>query len=345
MIKRLNRSRRNKVFWLLGIALMGIAFYSLSAGAVTTTLHQVAEALIAPITGAPLSVEQQVIVHLRLPRLLFALLVGAGLAGAGVACQGLFRNPLADPAMIGVAAGAALGAALTIVLGSAIFSLSITPSAFVALGAFIGGLAAVLCVWLIGHRSQGIATLLLAGIAINAIIFAAIGLLQYLANDQQLRDLTFWSLGSLSAANWLRLAWVAPCIMVSILLLAQQSKVLNALALGENEAQYLGFSVQKSRHHILFFTALCVGAAVAFTGVISFVGLVVPHLLRLILGADHRYLLPAAALGGALLVASADVLARTLIIPAELPLGVLISLVGGPFFLWLLLHTPWRNTP
>lgn len=331
-------SRRPLVFASLIALLLVAALYYLGSGAVAVEGWQVLRALWYWASNTPLNMEQQVVTQLRLPRLLFAMVVGAGLAASGVASQGLFRNPLADPAMIGVAAGAALGASLTIVFGSRLG----LPSAagLVAAGAFVGGLTASFLVWLIGYRSGSIATLLLAGIAINAIVFAAIGLLQYLANDQQLRDLTFWSLGSLSAASWSRLAWVAPCVLVPVYFLMRQTRALNAFLLGEQEAAFLGFAVRRSQHLVLVFTALAVSASVAFTGVISFVGLVVPHLLRLILGPDHRPLLPAAALGGALLVVVADALARTLAMPAELPLGVLISLVGGPFFLWLLLRSP-----
>lgn len=323
------------------VLLVMVILYSLSAGAIDTSVKQIMDAFYQWMIGGQLSIEQQAIVQLRLPRILLALFVGSALAGAGVASQGLFRNPLADPAMIGVAAGAALGAAISIVILNQLVA-SMTP-AIIALGAFIGGLSASFLVWLIGYKSGGTATLLLAGIAINAIVFAAIGLLQYLANDQQLRDITFWSLGSLNAASWQRLQWIAPCVVVSLIVLLSQTRALNALLLGENEAMFLGFNVKRTQHLVIFFTALAVSSAVAFTGVISFVGLVVPHLLRLIIGPDHRVLLPASIIGGAILVALADVMARTLAAPADLPLGVLISLVGGPFFLYLLLRSPWRN--
>lgn len=330
-------SRQRKTFIALWVLLVLASTYYLSAGAIAVDTGQTFTALWQSFFHQPLSMEQQVITHLRFPRLVFAMLIGAGLAASGVASQGLFRNPLADPAMIGVAAGAALGASVTLVLIGSIGQ--IAPASLVATGAFIGGLFASFIVWIIGCRSGSVATLLLAGIAINAIVFAAIGLLQYLANDQQLRDLTFWSLGSLSAASWSRIALIAPCILISLYFLHRQTQGLNALLLGESEAAFMGFSVKRIQHLVLIFIALAVSASVAFTGVISFVGLVVPHLLRLILGPDHRPLLPAAALGGALLVVIADCLARTLAIPAELPLGVLISLIGGPFFLWLLLRS------
>lgn len=336
-----SRQGYSKKQWL-GLGLLAVlllaAMCSLQVGAVKTSLHQVVSAMLYWAgEEATLGLEQQTVLMLRLPRLLLAMLVGSALAVSGVACQGLFRNPLADPAMIGVAAGAAFGAAITIVLSNVLLGTAVASTGSVALGAFVGGLLATLAVWLIAYRGVGVATLLLAGIAINAIVFAGIGLLQYLANDQQLRDLTFWSLGSLGAASWERLLWVAPGILLSIAVLIKQAKALNALLLGESEAHFMGFSVQRVQQITLLFTALAVSLAVAFTGVISFVGLVVPHLLRLVIGPDHNALLPTAALGGAILVVVADTLARTIAAPAELPLGVLISLIGGPFFLYLLI--------
>lgn len=327
-------SRRSVVFGGLAGLLLAIICWYLTSGAIAIGHKEVVAALSKTVMGEPLSLHERVVTELRLPRLLFGMLVGAGLAASGVASQGLFCNPLADPAMIGVSAGAALGATATIVLGVGVFG-------SVAAGAFVGGLAATFLVWIIGHRQGGVATLLLSGIAINAIAFSAIGLLQYLANDRELRDLTFWSLGSLGGASWSRLWLVAPCVLIPVWVLSRHTTALNALLLGEQEAAFMGFAVKRIQRVILVFTALAVSASVAFTGVITFVGLVVPHLLRLIMGPNHRQLLPAAALGGAILVPAADTLARTLAAPAELPLGVLIALLGGPFFLWLLLRTPY----
>lgn len=338
-IRRVLPRRHLLVFISLPVLLVLMAGVYLSSGAVSVSGSRVLVALWQGLTGQPLAGKELVVTMLRLPRLLFGMVVGAGLAAAGVASQGLFRNPLADPAMIGVSAGAALGATLTIVLGASLGMADGSPGR-VAAGAFVGGLVASFVVWLFGHRKGSIATLLLAGIAINSIAFAGIGLLQYLASNQELRDLTFWSLGSLVGASWFRLMLVTPCILVPIFLLARQTSALNALLLGEHEAAFLGFPVRRIQKLVLVLVALTVSASVAFAGVISFVGLVVPHLLRLIMGPDHRYLLPASALGGALLVPAADTLARTLAVPAELPLGVLIALLGGPFFLWLLVRTP-----
>jgi iron complex transport system permease protein len=291
--------------------------------------------------------QETVLLAIRLPRAVLGLLVGAGLAVAGAALQGLFRNPLADPGLIGVSNGAALAAAVTIVLGGAgVFGLPdwLLPH-LLPLSAFAGGGAATWLVYLIATREGGtdVAVMLLAGVALNAIVGAAIGLLIFLSDDQELRDLNFWLLGSLGGATWDRLAVAAPLILLPSLALIAQGRRLNALLLGEVEAGHLGVAVERTKRTIVLLAAMAVGASVALTGVIGFVGLVVPHLIRLVIGPDHRTLLPASILLGAALLLVADVLARTVALPAELPIGILTSTVGGPFFLWLLLRqrTQW----
>ena len=291
--------------------------------------------------------QETVLLAIRLPRAVLGLLVGAGLAVAGAALQGLFRNPLADPGLIGVSNGAALAAAATIVLGGAgVLGLPawLVPH-LLPVSAFLGGVAATWLVYLIASRegSTDVAVMLLAGVALNAIVGAAIGLLIFLSDDQELRDLNFWLLGSLGGATWDRLAVAAPLILAPALLLIAQGRQLNALLLGEVEAGHLGVAVERTKRTIVLLAAMAVGASVALTGVIGFVGLVVPHLIRLLIGPDHRVLLPASILLGAALLLMADVLARTVALPAELPIGILTSTVGGPFFLWLLLRqrTQW----
>ncbi len=335
------RLRRRQVLVLPALLLLVVvvATWSLGSGAVAIDAREVAGALWRMVTGAAATGDDTIVTTLRLPRTLFGLVVGAGLAAAGVAMQGLFRNPLADPALIGVSSGAAFGAVATIVFGGTWFAHGTPPDA-IALGAFASGLSSTLVVWSIGRRRPGVATLLLAGVAINAIALAGVGWLQYLASERQLRDLTFWSLGSLAGTDWKRLFIVLPCVGLPLLILPTQARALNALLLGEHEAAFLGFRPARVQKLLIALVALMVSSAVAFTGIISFIGLVVPHLLRLSLGPDHRLLLPASALGGAALVPAADTLARTLAAPAELPLGVLTALVGGPFFLWLLLRSP-----
>jgi|TARA_R110002126_G_scaffold74484_3_gene185787 iron complex transport system permease protein len=275
------------------------------------------------------------------------ILVGATLALTGAAMQGLFRNPLADPGLIGVSSGAALGAALMIVLGSSMLSALpsfVLPYATV-LGAFAGGVITTWLVYRLGQSVQGtsVASMLLAGIAIAAISGAVIGMLSYLADDAMLRTLTFWNMGSLGSANYQRVAVLALCCALVWWRLPRQAKALNALLLGESEARHLGVDVERVKRELVLLTALGVGACVAAAGLIGFVGLVVPHLVRLLLGADHRRVLPVSMLLGASLLLLADVGARLLIAPAELPLGIITALLGAPFFLALLMRAQRRG--
>lgn len=274
---------------------------------------------------------RQVLLEIRLPRVLFSALAGAALAVTGVAMQALFRNPLAEPGLVGISSGGALGAVAAIVLTAGGF-LTIAASAFV------GSLGATWIAYLLGRRHPGMAGLLLAGIAVNAIAGSAIGLFTYLADDRQLRDLTFWSLGSLAGGTWEIVRLLGPWILVLLAWICLQWRALNALLLGEREAGHLGYALKPLRRRLMFVIALVIGPLVAVTGGIGFVGLVVPHLVRMVLGAHHRHCLPVAAVGGALLLVLADWVGRIAVIPAELPIGLVTSLIGGPFFLWLLLR-------
>lgn len=274
---------------------------------------------------------RQVLLEIRLPRVLFSALAGAALAVTGVAMQALFRNPLAEPGLVGISSGGALGAVAAIVLTAGGF-LTIAASAF------IGSLGATWIAYLLGRRHPGMAGLLLAGIAVNAIAGSAIGLFTYLADDRQLRDLTFWSLGSLAGGTWEIVRLLGPWILVWLAWICLQWRALNALLLGEREASHLGYALKPLRRRLMFVIALVIGPLVAVTGGIGFVGLVVPHLVRMVLGAHHRHCLPVAAVGGALLLVLADWVGRIAVVPAELPIGLVTSLIGGPFFLWLLLR-------
>lgn len=283
-----------------------------------------------------------VLLELRLPRVLLGLEVGAALAVSGALMQGLFRNPLADPGLIGVSSGAALAAAATIVLGDRLLAGAgaALPFALLPIGAFCGGLVTTLLIYAIATRAgqTSMATMLLAGVALSAFAGAATSLLAFLSDDRQLRDLTFWSLGSLNGASWSKTAIVAAIVTPLLLAAPLLGGALNALALGEAEAFHLGIRVQRVKAATILLVALAVGASVAAAGVVGFVGVVAPHIVRLATGPDHRRLLPLAMmLGGALLVA-ADAFARVLAAPAELPLGVLTAAIGSPFFLWLLLR-------
>ncbi|ASL47663.1 Hemin transport system permease protein HmuU [Burkholderia sp. AD24] len=279
-----------------------------------------------------------VLLQIRVPRVVLALLVGAGFGSAGSALQALFRNPLADPGLIGISSGAALGASTLIVLGPMVGALSLV---WLPAAAFLGALTVAALVYRLAAARGRLALplLLLAGIAINALAGAAIGLLTYLADDAQLRSLTFWSLGSLGGAQWPVLGAVAPFVVIGALVIARNSHALNALQLGETEAQHLGVPAQAVKRTVLVASALGVGALVSCTGVIGFIGLVAPHCVRLACGPDQRVVMPGAMLLGATLTVLADLAARTVAAPAEVPLGILTALLGAPFFLALL----WRS--
>lgn len=281
--------------------------------------------------------------HIRLPRVLLSGLIGAGLAIVGAAIQGMFRNPLADPTIIGVTSGAMLFAVLAIVLAGSVLAplAKVLQHSLVALAAFAGGVITTYLVYFLSYR-QGkvyVMTMLLAGIAISAFAAAISGLFIYMSDDQQLRDITFWSMGSLGGANWQQVQLAGPFILLAAYVLYRQARPLNALLLGEKEAAYLGVAVEKVKSRIILISSVVIGCCISMTGLIGFVGLIVPHFLRLIRGTDYRYLLPASALTGAVFLIVADAMARTIIAPAELPIGILTAIVGAPFFLWLLLRT------
>lgn len=284
-----------------------------------------------------------VIYSIRLPRVVLGILVGAGLAVAGAAFQGLFRNPLADPGIIGVSAGGSLGAVGSIVIGPFI-GLSFLGIHALPIAAFIGALLATIVVGAASSRAGGSnGALLLSGIAVNAIAAAATGFLVFIGDDQQLRALIFWTMGSLSAAPWEAIIFALPALLAPLLMLPWLARALDAMLLGEREAHHLGISVKLVKRVVVVVTAVGVGAAVALSGLIGFVGLIGPHLARLLLGPGHRLLLPSAALIGATLMLMSDIVARLAAAPAEVPIGVITGCLGGPFFLWLLVHRNARR--
>jgi iron complex transport system permease protein len=273
---------------------------------------------------------------IRAPRVVLAILVGSALAVSGAALQGMFRNPLADPGLIGVSSGAALGAVASVALGISILGVATLPVC-----AFIGGVVASIIVYFVSRHDgrTEVVTLILTGIALNTMAGAMTGMLTYVASDTQLRAVVFWSLGSLGSATWRSVAAATPFIVLGLVLIPRWGGALNLFVLGEREAAHLGVDTDRVRMQLILVTALMTGAAVAVAGVVGFVGLIVPHLIRLIAGPNHRVLLPASALGGALLVLLSDLAARTIAAPAELPLGVITALLGGPFLLVLMLRT------
>jgi len=288
-------------------------------------------------------VQWQIWLTIRLPRVLLALAIGGALAMAGCVMQGLFRNPLADPGLLGISSGAALAVALWIVvpaIGLPALILLYAPM----LAAFLGSLAVTAIIFVLCQRRDGGMTrLLLVGIAINALCSALVGVLSWLSNDTQLRQLSLWGMGSLGQAQWPTLLVAFSLMLPAAIAIWRLAPQLNLLQLGDEEAHYLGVNIRRVRHVLLFSSALLVGAAVAISGVIGFIGLVVPHLLRMWLGADHRVTLPGSVVVGAILLLVADTVARTLVAPAEMPVGLLTSLLGAPWFLWLIFRQQARH--
>ncbi|TCP44147.1 FecCD family ABC transporter permease [Rhodovulum marinum] len=321
----------------LAMALAAVAVLSLAVGAAGTSPWGVFADLLAGREVA--LVDRVVLFEIRLPRLAMGALVGASLAVSGAVMQGLFRNPLADPGLVGVSAGAGLGAISAIVLGG-LLPAGLLGFHAVPVAAFLGGWASTLVLYGIATRRgrTSVATMLLGGIALGALAGALSGILVYMADDDQLRDLTFWGLGSLAGATWAKLAAAAPLMLLALIAAPMLARGLNGLALGETAAFHIGIPVQRLKTVAILTVAGATGAAVAVSGGIGFVGIVVPHLLRLATGPDHRALLVNAALLGATLLILADIIARVVIAPAELPIGIVTAVLGGPFFLWILLR-------
>ncbi len=333
-----------------GMVLAGLFFLllfsagvSLTVGDYSARLGELLRALFLGLreggSGQPLL--DTVVWSIRLPRICTAILVGSALAMAGAALQGLFRNPLADPGLIGVSSGGALGAVMVIVLvplllGSAFLAIWLLP-----LAAFVSGVLVTLMVYRIawtGGRTE-VTAMLLAGIAVNALIGALIGSLIFAASDDQIRTFVFWSMGSLAHGDWPLLGVAALGAIPGLVLLPTFARPLNVLLLGEAETYQLGYDTQRIKRYVIVLAAGMVGVSVAVSGIIAFVGLVVPHLLRLVIGPDHRLLIPASGLAGAVLLLWADMGARTLMAPAELPIGIITALLGAPFFLVLLMRS------
>ena len=333
------------LFVTLGLLCLLACWLSLALGPVSLPLLDTLKAGLRlaglPVNGQGLEQAEMIVGQIRLPRTLLGLAVGAVLALSGVAMQGLFRNPLADPGLVGVSSGAALGAAIAIVGGSWFGGLPpMLEPYLLSICAFLGGLGVTALVYRLGRKDgqTSVAVMLLAGVALTALASSAVGLFTYLADDSTLRTLTFWNLGSLNGASYQRL-WPLVVIAAGVSLwLPRRARALNALLLGESEARHLGIEVERLKRELVFCTALGVGAAVAAAGLIGFIGLVVPHLVRQVAGPDHRVLLPASLLAGASLLLFADLIARMALAPAELPIGIVTAFLGAPFFLYLLVR-------
>jgi len=329
---------------LLVLIVVILAVVSIGTGAVTIAPARVIETLRGAVLGQHAVIDSRdglIILNIRLPRMLMGLMVGAALAMSGALMQGLFRNPLADPGIVGVSSGAGLAAAMVIVIGDRLFG-QIAGGSFVRLpiAAFFGALISTTVLYAIATRRgrTSVATMLLAGVALGALAGAATGFLSFISDDRQLRDLTFWSLGSLGGATWSKVAALACGMAILLPASAFLARGLNALTLGEAEAFHLGLAVQTIKLSAIVVVAVAVGASVATSGAIGFVGLVVPHMLRLMIGPDNRLLLPLCGLAGGALLLAADIVARIVVAPAELPIGIITALIGAPYFLWLLLR-------
>jgi len=282
-----------------------------------------------------------ILFDIRLSRICLAFLIGAILAISGAVMQGLFRNPLAAPSLIGVSSGASVGASIVIVLaGTWLQNNALLGLSVVAVGAFVGSFLITLLVFRLSTSTLGtsVTTMLLAGIAISALAGAVNSLLSYFADNEMLRQISIWQMGNLSTANWARVSVVAVVAVFVLVLFPRESKSLNALLLGESEARHLGIDVQRVKKKLILLTTLGIGTAVAVAGMIGFVGLIVPHMVRLLIGPDHRWLLPVSALAGGILLLIADTLARVIIAPVELPTGILTAILGAPFFIMLLIQ-------
>lgn len=285
-----------------------------------------------------LTLNERIFLEVRLPRAVLALVVGSSLAVGGVLMQGLFLNPIVEPGLVGTSSGAAFGAALYFTLGA---TLDINAGEWtLPIAACIGGMGATFLVYYLAENRAknrtSTVTLLLVGIAINALCMSGVGFLSYIARDPQARSITFWNLGTLSGANWNSVAIVSITCFICVGLGLRYAKQLNALMLGEREAGNLGINISSLKIKVLLVNVILVSVATAFTGVIGFVGLVVPHLLRLLKGSDTRYLIWGGVLMGGLLLSIADILARLVLAPAELPIGIVTTVVGAPVFIYLL---------
>jgi len=340
-----SNSKRLRVLLTLTAALPLCLLISIAFGTISLPILDVLSSVVSSIfhgssgSRADASRIDLVVQQIRLPRALLAAFVGALLGICGATTQGLFRNPLADPSLIGVTAGASMGAALTIFFASKLTLLNgFAGIGMISIGAFIGGSAAVILVYSLATTRNGtsVATMLLAGIAITAIAGSVTGLLEFFGSNEMLRRISLWRMGGLDGANYQHVIVIVGFSGLILSILPRFSTALNALLLGESEARHLGISVQKAKVQLVLLVAAGVGVAVSLAGTIAFIGLIVPHIIRLAIGPDHRYLLPASALGGAILLLLSDTIARTVFAPIELPVGLVTALLGAPFFVSLL---------
>ena len=327
-----------RLIGILLILLPVVALFSLTVGTVSISWLEALGAIFGNASSAQIDT---ILFDIRLPRILLAIFVGAVLASTGAVMQGLFRNPLADPSLIGVSSGASVGASIMIVTaGGAIQGGALVGLSLVSIGAFVGGFLATLLVYRLASSGMGtsVTTMLLAGIAIGALAGALNSLLSYFSDNDMLRQISLWQMGNLSGASWLKVSIMGVVAVLLMSLFPRDSKALNALLLGESEARHLGINVQWVKRRLIALTALGVGVSLAVAGLAGLVGLIMPHIIRVMIGPDHRWLIPASGLAGAVLLVIADSLARVVVIPAELPTRILTAILEAPFFVILLMQ-------
>jgi iron complex transport system permease protein len=338
--RRVNLSRVMQISALMILILLALGIVSLSVGSVHIAPGHVFNYLVHALSGnLSMSSEEEVILFsVRLPRIIFAGIVGASLSLGGVVFQAILRNPLADPYILGISGGSALGAIIGIVIGAGSFYLG------VPLLAFLGALATVFLVFVVAGSTRGPLqdnSLLLSGVVVNAFFSAAILFFLSVVNSMELHSITFWLMGDLSRASFKEICVAALCLIIGFVLLYAQARKLNLVVQGEDTATHLGVNVERTKQWLLVITSLVISVAVSLAGIIGFVGIMVPHLMRLIFGSDHRLLLPVSALFGASFLIVADTIARIVLAPAELPVGVITALCGAPYFIFLLKRKAW----
>jgi iron complex transport system permease protein len=339
LLRKINYST---IYLFLGIVLFFLIILSAGTGAVHLSWKEIID-IVRHHYGGNVRVNpihEGLFFEIRLPRTVLCVLVGASLSVSGALMQSLFRNPIVEPGLIGTSAGSALGAALLIVLGRNAFfnNIAFLGDLIMPACAFIGGLVATMLVYYFSASLNrvNISIMILAGIAVNAIANGATGFLAYIARDPQARSITFWNLGSLSSANWQAVMIVGVSTIAGFLMAIRFAQPLNALQLGDAEAGYLGIRTERLKISVILVNTLLVSVATSLVGIIAFVGLIVPHLLRLLKGSDNRYLLIGSGLLGAIVLIITDMICRVIIAPAEMPIGIVTAFIGAPVFLWLL---------
>lgn len=338
------KTKYSTIYTVLSIILVLLIIVAARTGAVNISYGEIYDFLYGKIFGVDIpginKVNEGLFYYIRLPRTFMCVVVGAGLSVSGALMQSLFRNPIVEPGIIGTSAGAAFGAAFVFVFGKMDFlgRMAFFGDLFLPVAAFAGAFLATMVVYKFSSSfgKVNITTMILAGMAVNAMAAGGTGFLAYIARDPQARSITFWNLGTFSGADWKSFTIVLVVTLFCIIFIKGYAKQLNAMQLGETEAGYLGVNTERTKIILIVINTLMVSIATSFVGVISFVGLVVPHLLRLMKGSDNRYLIIGSALLGGILMAAADMLCRVIIAPAEMPIGIITAFIGAPFFLWLL---------